>query len=516
MVTPMSDVFDEQSPQTLRQIRLDTLVRLRWLAVLGQTAALLVVYDGLEIDVPIWACLAVIGIYASVNVALRLRFRWNQRLEPQQAACLLALDIIELAVLLYLTGGLENPFSFLLAGPVLISASTLPKQMTLILGGLVFVCATILMFSHYQLQWPDYPQAWPEEEQHLGMPPLYMIGVWISLMLAIGYISIYAWQITEESRQLSEALAATELVLAREHYLTQLDGLAAAAAHELGTPLSTILLVARELERQIEERQIEPDSRTAEDIRLLREQAQRCRIILGKLTELPAPGEPFERMRLSALIEEVVAPNRGDDGVAIDVEIARDDPHEPVGARNPAVLYGLGNILENAVDFARTRVEVKATWTDENVVVEVNDDGSGFPPEIIDRMGEPYVTSERGRRMRGREMPGLGLGFFIAKTLLARSGAKISLKNKQFPQRGAIVLVRWNRDDFERPLISYPPDDTISGIESEQDTGQPDAGRPGEGHAGANLHLSSHPIVGSGTGDHESDKSETPPLAETH
>jgi two-component system sensor histidine kinase RegB len=508
-VTHMSDVFDEQAPQTLRHIRLDTLVRLRWLAVLGQTAAVLVVYDGFDFDVPFWACLAVIAIYAAVNVALRIRFRWNQRLEPHQAAWLLALDIIELAVLLYLTGGLENPFSFLLAGPVLISAAALPKQMTLILGGLVFICATILVLSHY-------PLPWPEEEEHLDIPRLYMIGVWISLMLAIGYISIYAWQITEESRQLSDALAATELVLAREHYLTQLDGLAAAAAHELGTPLSTILVVARELERQIEERQIEPDSRFADDIRLLREQAQRCRVILGKLTELPAPGEPFERMKLSALIEEVVAPNRGD-GVAIDVEMARDDPREPVGARNPAVLYGLGNILENAVDFARERVEVTATWMDENVVVEVSDDGSGFPPEIIDRMGEPYVTSERGRRMRGREMPGLGLGFFIAKTLLARSGAKISLKNKQFPQRGAIVRVRWKRDDFERPLISHPPEDTTSGIEAGGRNG--DLSETSQAGAGAHLEASSQLLAGSGSpgsGSSGSDKSETPPLAEIH
>ena len=442
----MSDDFAEQNPPTLRRIRLDTLVRLRWLAVLGQTAAVLVVYDGFDFEVPFWACLAVIAVYAVLNVALRLRFRWNQRLEPHQAARLLALDIVELAVLLFLTGGLQNPFSFLLAGPVLISAAALPKRMTLMLCGLVFVCATVLVQFYYPLPWPD--------EDPLELPRLYMIGVWLSLMLAIGYISIYAWQIIEEGRQLTDALAATELVLTREHYLSQLDGLAAAAAHELGTPLSTILVVSRELERDAE-----PNSQFADDIRLLREQAQRCRVILGKLTELPAPGEPFERMKLSALIEEVVAPNR-DAGVDIAVDIAEDDATEPVGARNPAVLYGLGNILENAVDFARERVQVTAKWDSDRVTIVISDDGSGFPPEIIDRMGEPYVTSERGRRMRGREMPGLGLGFFIAKTLLSRSGAKISLENKRFPQRGAIVRVRWKRADFVRPLAeSTPPAD---------------------------------------------------------
>jgi two-component system, sensor histidine kinase RegB len=439
----MADLSAEQSPHSLRNVRLDTLVRLRWLAVLGQSAAVLVVHDGFDFEVPFWACLGVIAAYGAVNFLLRLRFRWNQRLEPHYAAWLLALDIIELAVLLFLTGGLQNPFSFLFAGPVLISAAALPSRMTVMLGALAISCATVLVYIHYPLPWP--------EEEALELPPLYMIGVWLSLLLAIGYISIYAWQIIEESRQLSDALVATELVLTREHYLSQLDGLAAAAAHELGTPLSTILVVARELEREID-----PASPHAEDIRLLREQAQRCRVILSKLTELPAPGEPFERMQLSALIEEVVAPHR-EQGVAIAVTIAKDDPAEPVGARNPAVLYGLGNILENAVDFARERVRVEASWTDDQVAVVVGDDGSGFPPEIIDRMGEPYVTSERGRRMRGRELPGLGLGFFIAKTLLARSGARIFLENRQFPQRGAVVRVRWKRVDFERPVEFEAP-----------------------------------------------------------
>jgi two-component system sensor histidine kinase RegB len=434
----MSDFAAEQA-HSLRRVRLDTLVRLRWLAVLCQAAAVLVVHDGFDFEVPFWACLAVIAAYASVNVVLRLRFRWNQRLEPHHAAWILGLDIVELAVLLFLTGGLQNPFSFLFAGPVLISAAALPARLTLMLGGLAIACATLLMWFHYPLPWP--------EDEPLELPPLYLIGVWLSILLAIGYISVYAWQIIEESRQLSDALVATELVLTREQYLSQLDGLAAAAAHELGTPLSTILVVARELERDIG-----PGSRYADDIRLLREQAQRCRVILGKLSELPAPGEPFERMKLSALIEEVVAPHR-EEGVAIEVTIAKDDPDEPVGPRNPAVLYGLGNILENAVDFARERVQVEASWTADSVTVVVADDGSGFPPEIIDRMGEPYVTSERGRRMRGRELPGLGLGFFIAKTLLARAAARISLENRKFPQRGAIVHIRWKRPDFERPVM---------------------------------------------------------------
>ena len=424
----------------LRNVRVDTLIRLRWLTVFGQTAAVLVVNDGLDFDLPLLPCLAVIGLYAWLNIALRLRFRGNQRLDPDRSAWLLAVDIAELAILLFLTGGLQNPFSFLFLGPVLISAAALPARMTLMLAAFAIFCATVLMFVHYPLPW--YPSEEPQE-----LPQPYMVGVWLALLLCIGYISVYAWQIIEESRQLAEALAATEIVLTREQHLTQLDGLAAAAAHELGTPLSTIALVSRELQKALG-----PDSPHADDIKLLREQVQRCGDILGKLSQLPGAGEPFERMKLSSLIEEVIAPHRNF-GVAITVAMPRGAGDEPEVARNPAIMYGLGNLVENAVDFARERVEIAAEWSDDKVSVTINDDGPGFPPEIMDRMGEPFVSGRRQRNRAASENPGLGLGFFIAKTLLERSGASLALENRQFPQRGAIVKVRWGRTDFERPLV---------------------------------------------------------------
>jgi len=435
----MPELTIEQYHQRRRGVRLDTLLRLRWLAVIGQIAAVLIVQYGLEFDVPIWPCLAVIALSAWLNVVLRVRFGITKRLEPDRAAWLLALDIAVLAILLFLTGGLQNPFAFLFLGPVLISATALPARMTLMLAGFAITCSTLLVFFHYPLPWIA--------EEPLELPPLYMMGVWLAILLSIGFISIYAWQIIEESRQLADALAATELVLTREQHLSQLDGLAAAAAHELGTPLSTIAVVAKELELAIE-----PNSPHADDVRLLREQAHRCREILGKLTELPAAGEPFERMKLSALIEEVVAPHRNF-GVTIGVAVPTELASEPVGARNPAILYGLGNLLENAVDFAREHVQVSATWDQDNVNVTISDDGPGFPPEVMDRMGEPYVTSRRRRMRAAAETTGLGLGFFIAKTLLERSGATLALENRQFPQRGAVIHIGWDRADFERPLL---------------------------------------------------------------
>jgi two-component system, sensor histidine kinase RegB len=436
-------------PQTShkpKNVRLDTLVRLRWLAVFGQAAAVLVVHFGLEFDVPLWPCLAVIALAALLNVTLRVGFPQTQWLEPDRAAFLLGFDIAELATLLYFTGGLENPFSFLLLGPVLISATALPPRMTLLLGIFAVLSATVLIFFHFQLPW--------ESEEPLQLPETYVVGVWLSTLLAIGYIGVYTWQVAEEARQLSQALAATELVLAREQHLSQLDGLAAAAAHELGTPLATITVVVREIERALE-----ANSPYADDVKLLREQAQRCREILSKITELPA-GEPFDRVPLSALIEDAVAPHRHF-GVSLGVTLPPDREDEPVGARNPAIRYGLGNLIENAVDFANKRVEILAQWADEEVRISISDDGPGFAPEVLDRLGAPYVTHRRpGLREPGGDEGdgafGLGLGFFIAKTLLERSGATLSLKNQMPPMHGATVTVVWSRTDFERPAIAAP------------------------------------------------------------
>src|SRR6185295_10577895 len=301
----LEDTADVLHLPQRRNVRLDTLLRLRWLAIIGQTTAVLVVQYAVEFPLPIWACLAVIALSAWLNVALRLRFSLTQRLEPARAAWLLAFDIAELAVLLFLTGGLENPFAFLFLAPVLLSATALPPRITIILGVFAVVCASVLIFAHYPLPW--------DADDPLELPWIYLLGVWFSIMLAIGFIGVYAWQITEESRQIAEALAATELVLAREQHLSQLDGLAAAAAHELGTPLSTISVVAKELERALG-----PDSPHTADVRLLREQAERCRVIMTKLSALPADGAPFQRARFSVLIEEVAAPHRHF-GIAIDV-----------------------------------------------------------------------------------------------------------------------------------------------------------------------------------------------------
>ncbi|MFH1340314.1 MAG: ActS/PrrB/RegB family redox-sensitive histidine kinase [Pseudomonadota bacterium] len=431
----MTDVAASDFRHPRRHVRLDTILRLRWLAVLGQLAAIFIVSHGLEFDFEVVACLAVVGLSAAVNLVLQIAFNPMQRLEPAYAAALLALNIVELAALLFLTGGLQNPFSFLFLAPVLISATALPTRLTIALGALAVACAAALVFFHLPLPW--------EGDEPVALPPVYLLGVWLSILLAIGVTSLYAIQVTEDTRKLSDALAATELVLTREQHLTQLDGLAAAAAHELGTPLGTIFLISRELEKTVP-----ADSPIASDLKTLREQTQRCRDILSKITQLSATGAPFDRMPISTLIEEVVAPHR-DFGVEIKVRIAVAGASEPVGTRNPAILYGVGNILENAVDFARKTVEVNAWWNNETIELMISDDGPGFAPEIMKRIGEPYLSRRRGTDDPQSGRRGLGLGVFIARTLLERTGARVSFRNRTFPDHGAVVQIAWPRSRFE-------------------------------------------------------------------
>src|SRR5436190_8985096 len=428
----------------LHGLRLRTLVRLRWLAVFGQTGAVLGVYWILKFSLPLGWCLAAIALSAWLNIFLSLRWRSNVTLSESYAALLLGYDILQLALLLSLTGGLANPFSFLFLVPVTVSATSLSRKWTLWLGALAFGCATLLAFVHLPLPW--YPG------RQIELEPIYLAGMWSAIVSGAVFSAIYARRITEETRQMSVALAATEQVLAREQRLSALDGLAAAAAHELGTPLATIALVAKELKRELS-----VDGHIGEDIDLLISQAGRCREILSRLANLDTESdEMFTRVSLPVMIENIVAPLRaGDVGIRIDTAPADEgEPRsssEPMLQRNPAIAYGLSNIIENAAEFAAHEVVVEARWSTAEVMVAVRDDGPGFAQEIIDRLGDPFVTTRKGYGAGDegtaleQQHGGMGLGFFIAKTLLERSGADVSLANKPAPDHGAIVRISWPR-----------------------------------------------------------------------
>jgi two-component system, sensor histidine kinase RegB len=417
-----------------RSIRLDTLVRLRWMAIAGQIAAVLIVAIGFGFPLPMAAVFAIIAASAGLNLLLRAGYPVSHRLTDRSAAALLGFDVVQLGGLLFLTGGLENPFAILFLAPVMISATTLPPGRTLALGALALVATTLLAFWHQPLPWT------PGEE--IRLPPLYVVGVWLAILLGLTFIGVYAWRVAEESRQLGAALAATELVLAREQHISQLDGLAAAAAHELGTPLATIALVVKEMEKSIG-----PDDPHRDDILLLREQTARCRQILGKIATLGTePADPLKSVGLKQLIEEVSAPQRPFH-VKLAVEASGVGP-EPRTPRSAGLIYGLENLIDNAVDFAATTVTIEADWSPTGVMLRISDDGPGFPPEILRRLGEPYVTTRKLDERGGGG--GLGLGLFIAKTLIERSGASFNAANARQLGRGAEITLRWRRAAFEQ------------------------------------------------------------------
>ncbi len=423
----MTDAVDRETPyhhSSSRRLRLQTLIWLRWLAVGGQTLTVLIVASWLKFPLPIIPCSLLIAALAAVNAYLTIRYPATYRLEPQAAFALLGLDLLQLSALLCLTGGLANPFAPLVCVPVIISFASQPLRYSIALIVFAMIATTVMAFSPYPLPWYS--------DREMSVHVVLQLGVWSAIVSTMAFAAFYVHRVSNEARQLSDALAATELVLQREQHLSQLDGLAAAAAHELGTPLATISVVAKEMERELGN-----DERFGEDVHLLRSQSERCRDILRRLATLSSGDEAhMRRLPLSSLMEEVIAPHR-EFGIRLELIEKSGRAGEPVGQRNPAILYGLGNLIENAVDYARSKVTVTVEHTVQEVIVTIEDDGEGYAPDILDRIGEPYVTS----RPRHATAGGLGLGLFIAKTLLERSGARLTFENRQ----GARVKILWPR-----------------------------------------------------------------------
>ena len=432
-VTPALDTPPLLPVAATGQLRLGTLTLIRWVAVLGQAGALLVVYFGLGFELPLGPAMTVVGASALLNFVLALRRPAGARLSDRAAALFLAYDIGQLAVLLYMTGGLENPFALLLLAPITVSATILSLRSTLALCAFSLICIAVLAVWHLPLPWST---------PGFSLPPIYVLGGWISLALGIIFFASYTWRVAQEARRMSDALAATQLALAREQQLSALGGLAAAAAHELGSPLGTIAVAAREIARDLP-----PDSPHAEDVNLLISETARCRDILAELAHRPEDdaNSPLTLLPLSALVETAAAPHL-EDRIDFRIDAAARESGEPIDApqivRSPELIHGLGNLIQNAVQFARTRVDVAIEWDQSEIVMVIFDDGRGFPARVLEQIGEPYVS------LRAPQKQHMGLGIFIAKTLLQRTGADIVFDNRR--EGGARVAVRWPRAALER------------------------------------------------------------------
>lgn len=426
----VQDTLDPNRPITTRTVSVRTLVVIRWVALAGQVATLVMVAFGLGSPLPMALSLSVVAASALLNLRLQMRRDGRERLREREAALYLAFDIVQLSVLLYLTGGLENPFALMILAPVTVSATILGRRSTVNLCLLALLSTTVLAVTHFPLPW---------KEAEFSLPELYVTGIWCALVIALVFNAAYAWWVAEEARQLSTALAATQQALAREQRMAAMGGIAAAAAHELGSPLATIAVVARELARELPK-----DSDLSEDAQLLLSESQRCRDILASLSRDPTPdaGQPFTAIPIDALVEQAAAPHQRDD-VAVIVEVQdTDSPGDdasgaeiPSVVPSPELLHGIGAFIQNAVQFARATVEVAILVGPKTLTVTIEDDGPGFPLTLLTRLGEPYVSG------RGSREGHMGLGVFIAITLLGRTGAVVEFANRQ--EGGARVTIRW-------------------------------------------------------------------------
>jgi two-component system sensor histidine kinase RegB len=411
-----------------------TLDLIRWAAIIGQAFTLLFVRYVLDFPLPIVPALAVVGTSVLVNFANLLRRDTGTRLHDRGAALYLGYDIVQLAALLYLTGGLHNPFAMLMLAPVIIAATILSRTAVLWLSLTAIAAMSLLAVFHEPLPWATQP---------LEFPAKYIFGVWAALTLSTAFIAAYTWSVSGVARRMRDAFAETQLALAREQRVSAVGALAAAAAHELGSPLATIAVVAKELVRELP-----PDSPFLEDARLLLSQSERCRTILAELAHQPEAdrGEPFASLPISSLVEAAGAPYRGEDvrviyATATGRGDAADAADEPRVRRSPEILHGLGNLIQNAIQFAQREVTVTTFWSEEVISLEISDDGLGFPPGVLARIGEPYISGRAG------ESGHMGLGIFIAQTLLERTGARLEFDN--LPEGGAHVAIYWRRANLE-------------------------------------------------------------------
>lgn len=425
-------------------VRLRTLIALRWMAISGQAAAILVAAGVYGIQLNLGLSVLIVGASVVMNLIATFIFPANRRLSEAEAAVTFLIDSVQLAALIGVTGGLSNPFALLTLGPVTIAASTLQKRSTFLIGLATIAMTSVVAYAHLPLILADGTR--------LASPPLIEFGTWVAIVIGVVFLGLYAQRVSSEIHSMGDALLATQMVLAREQKLADIGGVVAAAAHELGTPLATIKLASAELADALAD---SPELR--EDAMLIRSQADRCRDILHSMGRIGKDDLYLRTAPLPAILREAAEPHlaRGKTVHFADLGAAAvAGATGPVIERRPEVIHGLRNLIQNAVDFAHANVWIDCGRSDGAVTVRVSDDGPGYPPALIGRIGDPFVRTTRNADddLDRPEYEGMGLGLFIAKTLLERTGAELTFANgtdpflseAERPERaGAIVVVRW-------------------------------------------------------------------------
>lgn len=427
-------------------VRLRTLIYLRWIAIVGQSAAVLVAWQLYDMALDLKLCFMVIGASVAVNLSSIIAYPVTRRLSSAEMTVALLFDAAQLAILLALTGGLNNPFAFLILIPVTIAATSLQTKQMIFIGFSTISMISIVANVHLPLQ--------TQSGAIIAVPDEVELGYWVAILIGVVFLGAYAHRIAMEIRAMSAALVATQMALAREQKLTDLSGVVAAAAHELGTPLATIKLVSSELADELHD-----NDELREDALLIRDQANRCRDILQSMGRTGKADMQMRVAPLLAVLRESAEPH-ANRGKVVHFDLAPGDggaDKQPNVQRSPELIYGLRNLIQNAVDFAVNDVWVEGEWTATDVYVRIIDDGKGFPPNVLARIGDPYLQTRDVDRSARPEYEGMGLGLFIAKTLLERTGAGLTFYNARASKRGgpiytgAQIEVKWPLARLQMP-----------------------------------------------------------------
>jgi two-component system sensor histidine kinase RegB len=408
-----------------------TLVNLRWIAIIGQLIAINFVYFFLELDLPIVETHIIIFVGFITNIILQFNIQNNQLKDPY-SALFLVYDLLQLSILLYLTGGIFNPFSLLIIIPSIVSSTFLSMGTTIILGTLTIGSLFFLKEHHKILPSIDV--------YSFNFPEYYLEGALVSIIIGLVFLSYFGIRFSGETKKRSEALDKLQQIMAKEYELDSLGGQAAAAAHSLGTPLATISVVAKELKKEIGDK-----SKHSKDVDLLISQAKRCSDILKQISKKEISEDQFINLvKAEELLEEIII--SFEETSDMKITLFEDEDKNKINIkRSPEIVYGLRNFIGNAIKFANKEVNIKLISNDQTLTVIINDDGPGFAEDVIKLIGEPYLKS-RSKKVSGKA--GLGLGIFLGKTLLERKKAQLTFSNVKI-LKGASVKIVWNILDIK-------------------------------------------------------------------
>ena len=403
----------------MNTILLGNLIKIRWIAILGQLLTILFVTFIIKIDIPFFEALIIVLFSIAVNFYSYLEERNNKTISNLKAFSFLLFDTVQLGILLFLTGGIINPFSILILAPVITSASYLPSLLTVILSSISILIIIILNFYFVPLNFG----------KEFIIPKIYNFGVVISLIITVIFIAIYAYLFASSSRNLSNALSVSKLQILNQKKITEIGSLSAAAAHELGTPLNTIFLILNDL---LKDQKLNQDKNISKDIKLLKSQAERCKQILKKLSQNPhkLKDKFLDKVKISDLIK-INFDKFNNKKELKTLEINAENQFEITF--KDEIMYALGNIIQNAVLHSKKIVSVELNYLDSNVSIKITDDGKGFSKDIIDKLGEPYISKNN---------VGMGLGIFISKNLIENMGGQISFYNSK--ENHAVVEINFD------------------------------------------------------------------------